>query len=293
MKRVAYLTGRAWRKKPMAPGALPWLEADDFSLVAEAGRARGLTFEVRYWDEPNLAGEGYDAAIVRSCWDYIERCEEFIATLRAHEAAGLRLFNRADVIAWNARKTYLNDLGALAIPTQWADKLDAAVVARAFDAFDAAELVIKPQIGGGSRETIRLKRNAWSEADLREGPTSAAMLQPFLKSIESEGEHSLFWFGGEFSHALRKAPKTGWFANDPSATEFISGTPPAEVRVMAEQARALAPADLMYARIDLVRADDGGWRVIEIEAIEPYLFLVFAPRGADVLAGAMARVLAG
>ncbi|MES1157251.1 MAG: hypothetical protein ABUL73_05675 [Alphaproteobacteria bacterium] len=293
MKRIAYLTGRAWRKTPMAPGALPWLEADDFKLVAEAGFARGLSFEVRYWDEPDLARQGFDAALVRSCWDYFDRYDEFLTTLRAHEAAGLRLFNRAEVIAWNSRKTYLDDLGALAIPTLWADALDTHVVARAFDAFDAAELVIKPQIGGGSRDTIKLARNAWSEADLRDGPKSAAMLQPFLNSIETEGEHSLFWFGGEFSHAIRKAPKTGWFANDPKATEFLDETPPPAAYAVAEEARGLAPRDLMYVRIDLVQADDGSWRVIEIEAIEPYLFLVFAPRGAEALVGAMTRVLSG
>ncbi|HWA01321.1 MAG TPA: transporter [Caulobacterales bacterium] len=293
MKRVAYLTGRAWRKTPMAPGTLPWIEGDDFKLVSNAGGPRGLSFEVRYWDEPDLAEQGFDAAIVRSTWDYIERCDEFIATLRGHERAGLRLFNRADVIGWNARKTYLDDLGALAIPTLWAEKLDSRAVAQAFDTLDAAELVIKPQIGGGSRETIKLKRNAWSEADLRDGPRSAAMLQPFLASVETEGEHSLFWFGGEFSHAIRKAPRTGWFANDPAATDFAQETPPRAALEVAEAARALAPKDLLYVRIDVVRADDGGWRVIEIEAIEPYLFLVFAPAGAEVFAGAIARVLEG
>ncbi len=293
MRRVAYLTGRAWRKQPMAPGALPWIEGDDFKLVSKAALEKGVSLDVRYWDDAHLPEAGFDAAIVRSTWDYIERCDEFLETLAAHQRNGLPVYNRPEVIAWNARKTYLNDLGALAIPTLWADKLDAHEVARAFDALDAAELVIKPQIGGGSRETIRLKRNAWSEADLRDGPQSAAMLQPFLRSIETEGEHSLFWFGGDFAHAIRKAPRSGWFANDPNATDFIEETPPTAARDVAEAARALAPKDLLYVRIDVVQSDDGGWRVIEIEAIEPYLFLVFAPAAAEVFAGAIARVLEG
>ncbi len=154
----------------MPPGALPSLEEPDYHLLVEAGRAQGLSFDVRYWDDPALPSEGYDAAIVRSCWDYIERADEFIETLAAHERAGLRLFNRADVVRWNFRKTYLNNLGALAIPTFWSEKIDARAVAQAFDALDAAEIVIKPQIGGGSRNTVRLQRNAWSEADLREAP---------------------------------------------------------------------------------------------------------------------------
>jgi glutathione synthase/RimK-type ligase-like ATP-grasp enzyme len=292
MKRVAYLTGRAWRLNPMPPGALPDLEEPDFKLIVEAGRAHGLAFDVRYWDDLALPSEGYDAALVRSCWDYIERADEFIETLAAHERAGLRLFNRADVIRWNFRKTYLNDLGALAIPTLWFDRIDPRAVAQAFDALDAAEIVIKPQIGGGSRNTLRLKRNAWSEADLREAPATAAMVQPFLRSIQTEGERSLFWFGGVFSHAIRKVPRAGgWFANIPKETQFFSETPPADAMEIAEAARAIAPRDLLYVRIDLVRGEDGAWRVIEIEAIEPYLFLAFAPEGAGVFASALTRVL--
>jgi hypothetical protein len=276
----------------MPPGALPSLEEPDYHLLVEAGRAHGLRFEVRYWDDPALPREGYDGAIVRSCWDYIERADEFIETLAAHESAGLRLFNRADVVRWNFRKTYLNDLGALAIPTFWSEKIDARSVAQAFDALDAAEIVIKPQIGGGSRNTLRLQRNAWSEADLREAPADAAMIQPFLRSIQTEGERSLFWFGGVFSHAIRKVPNPGgWFANIPKETQFFSDAPPADAMEIAEAARAIAPQDLLYVRIDLVRGEDGAWRVIEIEAIEPYLFLAFAPEGAGALASAITRVL--
>lgn len=294
MKRIAYLTGRAWRLKPMPPGELPPLEQPDHKLLVAAGREQGLSFEIRYWDDPALPHDGYDAAIIRSCWDYIERWEEFAATIATHERAGLKVFNRADVVRWNVRKTYLRELGAAAIDTLWSDALDARAVAQAFDAFDASELVIKPQVGGGSRETLRLKRNSWSEADLHAGPSGPAMLQPYMKSIESEGERSLFWFGGVFSHAIRKVPEEGgWLANRPGATRFFEEAPPPDAREAAESARAHAPRDLLYVRIDLVQADAGDWRVIEIEAIEPYLFFNFARAGAPAFAAALSRVLAG
>ncbi len=292
MARVCYLTGRSYRGAPLGAGELPQLERVGHGLLVEAGKTRGLDFEIAFWDEPDLAQRGYDAALIRTTWDYHERPEQFLATLEAHERAGLPVFNRSEVVRWNMRKTYLRELGAAAIETIWAERADARAVAQAFDALDAAEIVVKPQVGAGSRETVRLKRSAWSEADLIEGPRGPAMIQPYLKSIETEGERSLFWFGGVFSHAIRKAPAPGeWLANMPGKTTFLADPAPPAAMAAAESARERAPRDLLYVRIDLVLGDDGQWRVIEIEAIEPYLFFDFAPEGADVFAGAIARVL--
>ena len=117
------------------------------------------------------------------------------------------------------------------------------------------------------------------------------MIQPYLRSIETEGERSLFWFGGVYSHAVRKIPAEGnWYANTGGA-RFVTEAPPAAAIEAAEAARERAPRDLLYVRIDLVLGDDGKWRVIEIEAIEPYLFLDFAPEGAGFFVDAIARVL--
>ncbi len=291
MKRIAYLNGRTYRGKSIGPKELPQLEQPDHELIVTIGAQRGLAFDIVYWDEPDLATR-YDAGIIRTCWDYTGRADEFVTTLEAHEAAGLRVYNSSAIIRWNARKTYLRELGAAAIETVWADKLDAHLVAKAFDALDAAEIVAKPQVGAGSIGTVRLKRNAWSEVDLIDGPQGPAMIQPYLRAIETEGERSLFWFGGVYSHAIRKVPNAGeWLANIPARTTFVSEAPPAEAIAVAESARAAAPRDLLYVRIDLVLGDDGKWRVIEIEAIEPYLFLAFAPEGARTFVDAIARVL--
>jgi glutathione synthase/RimK-type ligase-like ATP-grasp enzyme len=292
MARVAYLTGRSYRGAALPGNALPALEHESHALIVAAGAKRGVEFEVAYWDDDSLPSRGFDLAVIRTCWDYHERAAEFVAALEAHESAGLRVLNSPEVVRWNARKTYLQDLAAAAIETVWADRADAASVAKAFDALDAVEIVVKPQVGAGSVGTVRLKRNAWSEADLIGGPQGAAMIQPYLRGIETDGERSLFWFGGAFSHAIRKVPdEGGWLANQPGKTRFVAEAPPAAAMEAAEAARARAPADLLYVRIDLVLGDDGNWRVIEIEAIEPYLFLDFAPEGADFLVDAIARVL--
>ena len=119
------------------------------------------------------------------------------------------------------------------------------------------------------------------------------MIQPFLRTIETEGECSLFWFGGVYSHAVRKLPARGdWRANIPGETQFMAEAPSRDAMEAAQSARARAPKDLLYVRIDLVLGDDGHWRVIEIEAIEPYFFLDLAPEGARVFVEAIAGVLA-
>lgn len=292
MRRVAYLTGRSFRGKSFAPGAVHEIETKGRELIIAAGAERGIAFDTVFWDEFDLASRGFDLAIIRTCWDYHERPQQFIETLEAHERRGLSVLNAPSVVQWNARKTYLKELGPSAIPTIWADKADAEAIARAFDALDAAEIVVKPQVGAGSSETVRLKRNAWSEGDLIEGPKGAAMIQPFLRAIATEGELSLFWFGGAYSHAIRKVPASGdWRANIPGETHFVAETPSTGAMDAAESARARAPNDLLYVRIDLVLGDDGHWRVIEIEAIEPYFFLDLAPEGARIFVDAIARVL--
>lgn len=291
MARVAYLTGRTYRGTALPPGAVPQLEEKSRDLILAAGKRRGVEFEIVYWDEMDLPQRGFDLAVIRTTWDYTERADQFLAALESHERNGLRVCNPSQVVRWNMRKTYLQELGPSAIETVWTEKPDAHTVSQAFDALDAAEVVLKPQVGAGSVRTVRLKRNAWSEADLIDGPVGPAMIQPYLQAIETEGERSLFWFGGAYSHAVRKVPADGnWLANTAGA-RFVADPPPPAAMEAAEAARVRAPRDLLYVRIDLVLGDDGKWRVIEIEAIEPYLFLDFAPEGADVFVGAIARVL--
>jgi glutathione synthase/RimK-type ligase-like ATP-grasp enzyme len=222
--------------------------------------------------------------------------EAFLATLERLDRGGPRILNPPAVLRWNARKTYLNDLaakGAPTIPTIWADRAEPSTIARAFETFEAAELVVKPQLGAGSRDTIRLKRNAWHAGDLALAPADAVMIQPFLPGIETSGERSLFYFNGRPAHAVRKLPAAGkWYANVEGA-RFETHAPTKADRAAAEAVLAVAPAGMLYARVDLVDGPDATPRLIELEAIEPYLFLAFAPEGARFFAAALAEVLAG
>lgn len=280
MRRIAYLNGASWRGGMLAHGELPRLEQPDFDLLAPIMHRAGLAFDIVRWDAPDLWARGFDAAIIRSCWDYPERPEAFVAALQAMQEGGLRVFNAPDIVRWNARKTYLQDLAAAGVPgidTLWLERVTPQAVGRAFSDLDAAEIVLKPQIGAGSRRTIRLKRNNWSDADLIAGPDGPAMVQPFLPAIETEGEFSIFLFGGGLAHAIRKTPAPGsWFANVANPT-FTAVEPDRAMLAMADSVAAAAPKGMLYARVDLVRGLDGRLALIELEAIEPYLFLSFAP----------------
>src|SRR6185369_6435460 len=146
MRRVAYLTGRSYRDKLFAPGEVPQLEVRGLDLIVAAGAERGISFDTVFWDDADLPSRDFDLALIRTCWDYHERPEQFVDTLEAHERAGLRVLNAPSVVKWNARKTYLKGLGHTAIPTIWTEKADARAVAQAFDELDATEIVVKPQV---------------------------------------------------------------------------------------------------------------------------------------------------
>jgi glutathione synthase/RimK-type ligase-like ATP-grasp enzyme len=294
IRKIIYLTGPTYRGEAFAPGRLPPAEAGDFPLLAGACAARDMALTIAHWDDPHVSQLGFDAALIRSCWDYHQRPEAFAAALDALQAGGVQVFNAPAIVRWNGRKTYLIELaarGAPTIDTLWLDAVTPLAVAKAFGDLNAAEIVVKPQIGAGSRRTIRLHRNRWSEMDLLAGPDGAAMVQPFLPAIETEGELSIFLFGGKFSHAVRKRPASGhWFANVDGAT-FAAAAADEESMAIAAQVAAAAPTGMLYARVDLVRGLDGRLAVIELEAIEPYLFLAYAPEGAENLAAALAQAL--
>jgi glutathione synthase/RimK-type ligase-like ATP-grasp enzyme len=293
--KIAYLTGASWRRGALAANGLPPPEVATYEAIAAAGAEAGLRFEIARWEDEALLRAPPAAALIRSCWDYPERAGAFVERLEALEAAGVRVINPAAIVRWNLRKTYLAAFAAAGvetIPTLFVERCDARAVLRAFDTFDAAELVIKPQIGAGARDTIRVRRNVWSEMDLPGAPQGPAMLQPYLPAIETEGERSLFYFGGALAYAIHKRPAAGsWLANQEN-TAFAHAPPLAEDAALAARVIAAAPAGLVYARVDIVTGNLGRPALIELEAIEPQLFLNLAPEGAGFFVRALAEALA-
>jgi O-ureido-D-serine cyclo-ligase len=266
---------------------------EDMPPLLEAFGGAGVQAQVIDWDDPGVDWASFDAALLRSAWDYAERIGEFIAWV---ERAGAltRLLNPALVVRWNCDKHYLRELAARGLPviaTHFAQPGTSA--ARALQEFlaahDCAELVVKPAIGAGSRDTRRHARAAQAEIlahmqGLLDAQRSV-MLQPYLASVDEQGETALVFIDGHFSHAIRKGPLLPRGAQATSglfAPEHITPRTPEhdELEVAGRLIAQLPHQRLLYARVDLIREADGKPCLLELELTEPSLFFPYAPGSA-------------
>ena len=251
------------------------------------------------WDDPKARWDSCDAVLIRSCVDYHTRAEEFLDWAERVEAAGTPLWNAAPVVAWNARKTYLRELadaGLPIVPTVWLESEDLTEHSRLLEESPWEEIVLKPIVGASSyliwRGTARAARSQ-DELFARLSAQGGAMLQPFLCEVEERGEWSLIYFEGLFSHAVLKRARPGEYRVQSEFGGTIhSLEPPAEWRSIGEAALDQAPAEALYARIDGVETK-GGFRLSEVELIEPELFLGSAPGAPERFAAAVAKRLDG
>ncbi len=264
------------------PGDRPGKDRD-LPVLVRALREAGADAEARYWDDPAADWAGYDLVVIRSTWDYSWRAGEFGAWVE--RVGGLtRLANPAAVVRWNSDKRYLGELAAAGVPT---------VETRYIAPGEPAELpggheyVIKPTSGAGARFAARYTPDRHGTAVRQlarmhaEGFT--AMVQPYLRNIDVSGERALQFFGGRLLHASRKgavlAPGTPYDAEKVAHPELEPWQPTDTELAVAEKALASVPGSpgLLYARVDLVDGEDGLPRVMELELVEPNLFLFLHP----------------
>jgi glutathione synthase/RimK-type ligase-like ATP-grasp enzyme len=272
----------------------PELKGDD-ELLCEALRARGCKAKSVVWDGVDTAWDEFDLCLVRSTWDYHDKYGEFLAWTRQVEAV-TALQNRAGLIAWNSDKTYLRQLanaGVPTVPTLWVERgsdidLEQALAQRGWE-----EAVVKPVVDLGARNLHRVRAADEAQEALEAVQARGdAMVQPFLPSLESEGELSLVYIEGTFSHAVRKHPTEGDFR-----VQSIWGgtTTPAEAEPqhleIAQRALAQLNETPLYARIDLVSDLAGKPALIELELIEPNLYLSTNETAAKRLANAVVSQL--
>jgi glutathione synthase/RimK-type ligase-like ATP-grasp enzyme len=264
--------------------AHPLLDADDRPLVP-ALRALGAEITIARWDDEAVDWRGFDAAVVRNTWDYHERRDEYVAWADRAGAA-TRLHNPAGVLRWNTHKGYLRELAARGVPivdTVWHDAGAPFDVRAIMSARGWSRVVVKPAVSAGARHTYLIgDHDPLPEFD----PTRDLMVQPYLPTVTTHGERSLIFLGGELSHAIRKHPAL-------TTNKAEGGEPLVDI---ADDERALAaavlaavphPAPLLYARVDMLRADDGTLRLMELEVTEPRLFFTACPPAVDRLSRAI------
>jgi O-ureido-D-serine cyclo-ligase len=270
----------------------------DMPPLLEAFAEAAVPAEIVYWDDPSVDWARFDLALLRSTWDYTERLPEFLDWVH-RTAARTRLQNPEAVVRWNCDKHYLRELtsaGLPVVPTQFVEPgEEPAEALRAFlGRHSDAELVVKPAVGAGSRDTRRHSREAATEILAHVEPLLTAgrsvMLQPYLEGVDHHGETALIFIDGSFSHAARKGPllPKGAAASEALfAPEDISARlPSADERALgARLMRELPFGELLYARVDLIRDGAGSPCLLELELTEPSLFFAHA-------AGSAARYVA-
>jgi len=274
---------------------LPDLDADDRPLKA-ALEARGVAVTLPRWDGPRAAfsREACDLVVIRNPWDYTTRLADFLAFVD-DVAAMNRLENPAAVVHANTDKRYLRRLAEAGVPTvpaAWFEQghvVDFAAVKAALPV--AAGYVLKPIVGAGSRDTIKVAAadDDGANAFLRRVlPVEGLIAQPFLPRI-ADGEVSLIFLDGAFSHAVIKKPRAGDFRSQPEFGSVVTAhAPTARERAIADAALAVAGAsDLLFARVDLVTGLDDAPAVIEVELTEPSLYLGWSADAAARLADAI------
>jgi glutathione synthase/RimK-type ligase-like ATP-grasp enzyme len=271
---------------------------DQRDCLRPAFARAGLDLVEVWWRLPGADWSGIDGALALSAWDYQDHSTAFLAELERLSAGGLGVFNPPDVIRWNIRKTYLRDLertGVPVIPTLWPDEPAAADIARAFEAFGVGDVVLKRQVGAGARGQQRFHRgDSIPSTPLLDRP---GMIQPFLPAVADEGEYSFLFVDGEFSHGVIKRARPGDYRIQPrygGASEAVAARPAdlaAAQAVLHGLGRVFPDVIPLYARIDMARGADGRLLLMELELIEPYLFVGEGPGIGRLLAEALARRL--
>ena len=252
-----------------------------FARKAAALSAAGLIVEQRVWTDPgDLAG--HELILPLFAWGYQRDVARWYGLLDRVESEALPMANPVPVLRWNSDKAYLADLtakGVAVVPTVEVAALDAAALADARRVLGVEEVVIKPAISGGADGTHRIAADGSIPDDAL---GQRRLVQPLMPGILTEGEFSLFFFGGRFSHAIVKRPAAGDFR----VQEQFGGRETAweandAARTLAAMALAAVPVPPVYARVDMVGDAAGRLHVMELELIEPSLFLHHAPdRGA-------------
>lgn len=250
------------------------------------------------WNRPDVDWKTFDAVVIRSTWDYQKTPDKFLSTLEAIERK-TKLYNPVDICRWNLNKRYLRDLqnkGVPIVPTYWLERLSIASLESVFATSAARRLVAKPLIGANADDTFVLDfqdTGAW-ENPLRVFADREVMVQPFIDSIPTEGEYSLFYFGGNLSHAILKRPAEGDFRVQEEHGGIIRDVVPSEDLVRAGNLAIKAIGKtLLYGRVDFVRLASGQPALMEMELIEPSLYFEQCPGSAEGFAVQFDRMARG
>ncbi|HLU06204.1 MAG TPA: hypothetical protein VKZ91_06580 [Woeseiaceae bacterium] len=252
----------------------------DADLAIPPMQALGWTIEMVPWRGAGADWTLYDAVYIGTPWDYPEDANLFIRLLEQIDASGPVLVNPIELVRWGLTKTYLRDLearGADIVPSTWSEGLSPGQLLACFDALASDRIIVKPVVSTNATDTFLLKRHdipALEPLLLRRFENRAFVVQPFIRNIQVEGEFSLFYFSGAYSHAIRKVPRAPDFrVQEEHGASILAIEPEAVLAACADKIVHLVDPLPVYARCDLVRGPDDRFLLMELELIEPSMYL--------------------
>jgi len=268
---------------------LPGWEVDDKPLIAEL-ESKGAIVETPAWTDDIDWGQ-FNATIIRTTWDYHLNISEFLKWTKRVP----RLYNNAAIVFWNSHKSYLKEMeskGATLAPTRWIQQGERCDIKQALNIFGVQQGFLKPQVGACASDTFRFDETQFTEAQdfLNKRSDIDMMLQPYIASVETIGELTAIFFNGEFSHGVQKIPVPGDYRvqDDFGATDMPYEFTPQEIKRM-EEMLAMVPENeqLLYARFDFLKNNNGELLLNELELIEPSLFFRHSEKSPTLFANAI------
>ena len=293
MTRVAFVT---YREKPR-------MTADDSKMYKPLGDS-GMKLFGAPWDDLTVRWQDFDVIVVRSTWDYHLRISEFLDWLRLMDEAGMPLWNPPQLITWNTEKTYLRVLaqqGIPVVPTAWLQRGQTANLPELLEQRGWAEAIIKPTISASAYKLWRVNQrqaesNSYQSRLNKMLSTNSLMVQPLIPEVVSKGEWSLIffrhWSGDiDFSHAVLKRPARDEIRVQEEFGGIITPQqPPNHVIEGAFRALEAIQGEWLYVRVDGVDVDNR-FMLMELELIEPALYLGATPQAPQRFADAIRSVL--
>lgn len=270
---------------------------DDDRLVADALGSLGVPVVSAVWDDPAVDWPRFACVVIRSTWDYHHKPEQYAEWLRARLGDGTRLWNPPEAVLGNMNKRYLADLasrGVEVVPTEYLQAARGRQLRRVLEARGWDDVVIKPAVSASADGTWRSSRAAAGADQARfeeQCRSFDVLVQPYIAEIESQGEWSLVFFGGQYSHAVRKRPARGDFrVQGHCGGDAVPGNPPAGLIMQARDILSMVESSLLYARVDGVDRE-GRLLLMELEINEPSLFVGLSPEAPSRFAEAIRAVL--
>jgi len=258
------------------------VESEDDKLLNFL-QEKGLNIEKVIWNDKHIKWEDYSLAILKSPWDYFDLIEEFYIWLDQLEAKKVKLLNPIEVVRWNANKQYLQEIEAAGLkitPSFFIQNKESVNLEHFFEKFNTNKLIVKPCVSGGAKNTFKVTVDNVTKVNQKINlliQDEDFIIQPFLPEILENGEWSFVFFNGTYSHSLIKQAKPGDFRVQPAHGGSVHPQKPNEELIaIAKQYVALFAKDCLYARVDGTFVN-GEFLLMELELIEPFLFLNTEP----------------